>query len=232
MQLKHNITATPISPKYVSPFVERLLDFMNAEFDPEIVPVVVESYATPANCFPNVQEKIKRDGGKIHYGWAIWQHNHIIEAEHHAVWEDDNENLLDITPQKERYETIMFLPDNTNVYNGQMGKPNVRLNISGNRLVDDFIVYANTIDLLYGMATRIDNQRLSLPEQIVNCIQSLEACKQNVLLFYASGNNNKSKCFCGSTKPYDLCQGQGVKEMPSELIKKAKEVMKAADSQN
>ncbi len=225
---KKIFNAPPISPKAVNPQVNRLLDLMNAEFEPEIVNVKVEPTAKLASCFFNVKEKIERDGGKIHYGWVIWQHSYLIEAEHHAVWEDMNENLLDITPQKEHFDTIMFVPDNSNVFNGQMAQPNIRLNTTNNRLIDDFIIYASTIDKLYGMATRIDSQNLSLPEQIVNAIQSLEICKQNVFQFYTTGNKYNSSCFCGSSQPYDVCHGSGVKDLPDELIKKAQLVIQNA----
>lgn len=212
----------PFSPKKVTPIVEQLMKLLNVEVVPVVIRVEVEPTAKHASCFYNVEEKIQRDGGKIHYGWAVWQHSHIIEAEHHAVWEDGEGNLLDITPQKENYDSVMFIPDNSNVYNGQMGKPNVRLNITSNKLIDDFIVYSNTIDSLYGMATRIDSQQLSLPDQIVNAINSLEKCKSSVLQFYASGNNHESMCFCNSARTYHLCHGQGVSELPVQLIAKAK----------
>ncbi len=212
----------PVSPKEVNQSVCRLLDFMRVEFEPEIVEVRVEATAKLASCFYNVQDKINRDGGTIYYGWAVWEHTHFIEAEHHAVWEDSNGNLVDVTPQKIRANSILFIPDNGNVFDGQMGKPNVRLNITTNKLVDDFITYAGTIDLLYGLATRIDDQNLSLPEPIVMAIQSLEQCKQNVYQFYMTGNKYKSKCFCGSVQSYEACHGVGVYGIQQELLTKAK----------
>src|SRR5690606_6874763 len=144
-------------------------------------------------------------GGTIHYGWAVWEHSHFIEAEHHAVWEDSEGNLLDVTPQKIQIDTILFIPDNENVFDGQMGKPNIRLNTTTNKLVDDFITYARTIDSLYCLATRIDDQNLSLPEPILIAIQSLEQCKQSVFQFFMIGNKYKSPCFCGSKQAYDAC---------------------------
>jgi len=215
----------PISPIEINNFVEQLLDAMNAEFEPEIIQVEILPDGKEASCFFNVQEKIKLCGGKIHFGWVIWQHGYLIEAEHHAVWEDDEGNLLDVTPRKEFYKTIMFLPDNSNVFDGRMAQPNFRLNITNNKLIDDFIVYSETIDKLYGMGKRINDQMLSLPEQIVSVINLLDISKHNVLQFYMYNNDEKSNCFCNSSKPYLNCHGVNVRNLSNEILKRAEKLL-------
>ena len=52
-------------------FMELLLKKLNLEFEPEIVPVKVMISGKKNNCYNNVAEKIKQDGGSIHCGWAI-----------------------------------------------------------------------------------------------------------------------------------------------------------------
>jgi hypothetical protein len=63
---------------------------------------------------PGVTER----GGRIQYGWAIWQcAQFFIEAEHHAVYDAMNgDPLIDITPQQPKIPKILFLPDDLAVY--------------------------------------------------------------------------------------------------------------------
>lgn len=69
-------------------------------------------------CFINVREHVQRHGGKIAYGWAIWEHPPLfIEGEHHAVWEAPDKKWLDITPQDIDIDHILFLLDERAFYN-------------------------------------------------------------------------------------------------------------------
>jgi len=213
-----------ISPKETNPQVERLLDVLNAEM--EIVKVEADPAGKLNNCYYNVLDKVKRDGGKIHYGWVVWQSSYLVEAEHHAVWEDDEENLLDITPRKEHYDTIMFVPDNEKVFDGNMAVPNVRLNTTNNGLIDHFIIYSRVIDKLTGLGTRINDESLSIPEPIVEAINGITICRNNTLMFYAEGNTTNSKCFCGSSKTYIKCHGEGIEMLEDGIMKKAKLLIK------
>ena len=225
MTTPHNVfNEKPISPKETNPQVERLLDVLNAEF--EIVKVEPDPTGRLNSCYYNVADKVKRDGGKIHYGWVIWQSSYLIEAEHHAVWEDDNENLLDITPRNEHYDTIMFVPDNEKVFDGNMAVPNVRLNATNNALIDHFIIYSKIIDKLTALGKRDSEQVLIMLEPIVEAIDNLGVRKNNVMLFYSEGNTVNSKCFCQSTRPYIKCHGEGIDKLEGDTMKKAKALIR------
>src|SRR5260370_23371280 len=52
------------------------------------------------DCFGCVKQKVERDGGRVQFGWAIWEWPGVyIEAEHHAVYEGQpGPPWLDITP--------------------------------------------------------------------------------------------------------------------------------------
>ena len=198
-----------ISPKTMNQQVIKLLEKMNSKNQPKIIPVKVDPAGKLDSCYYNVANKISRDGGNIHYGWTIWQTPNLIEAEHHAVWEKDGE-LLDISPRKEQYDTIMFVPDNDNIFNGNRAVPNVRLNTTSNALIDHFIIYSTAIDKLTGLGKRTDENTLLLLEPIVYKIKVLEIRKDNVSLFYTYGNTIESNCFCGKPKSYINCHGEGV----------------------
>ena len=142
-----------ISPKESDKDVERLLDKMDVEFEPEIVPVHFEPYAKLHNCYVNVEEKVKIDGGLIHYGWTIYKSDILCEAERHAVWEAPNGDLIDITHSPIDFKEIMFVSDNRYVHPDQL-VDNIRINITNNSLVDDFIVICENLEKLYTYGDR------------------------------------------------------------------------------
>jgi hypothetical protein len=82
--------------------------------------------AVPSFCFDNVRQRVLKSGGKSAFGYAIWHlPNAYFEAEHHAVWEDPEGLLLDVSPQYKDYPEILFLRDDTAVYDPANFRPNV-----------------------------------------------------------------------------------------------------------
>jgi hypothetical protein len=68
-------------------------------------------------CFDNVERKVRRSGGPIEYGWAIWNFPALyFEAEHHAVWRNKKGTLIDVSPQMAGRRRMLFLPDETAVH--------------------------------------------------------------------------------------------------------------------
>jgi hypothetical protein len=64
-----------------------------------------EDWAMPSRCFENAAEKVRRDGGKVAYGWTF----HLRHVEdmpgqsyvfitHHAVWHAPKGILVNVTP--------------------------------------------------------------------------------------------------------------------------------------
>lgn len=62
-------------------------------------------------CQINVAKKIEKDGGKRLIGWCIWKSPVLLEAEYHHVWVSPEGNIVDITPQSDKGETILFVVD-------------------------------------------------------------------------------------------------------------------------
>jgi hypothetical protein len=54
----------------------------------------------PSDCSNCVPQKLTHDGGRIQYGWSIWEWPWVfLEAEHHAVYEGPNGSIEDIALQ-------------------------------------------------------------------------------------------------------------------------------------
>src|SRR5687768_5682713 len=100
------------------------------------VKVKTEPYSERNFCFPIVERKVREENGEVVYGWRIWKHIFMIEAEFHSVWRSPEGELIDITPNG--FHEIIFVPDKRHSYLGKQ-IDNIRLNITQNRLVDDYI---------------------------------------------------------------------------------------------
>lgn len=211
---------TLISPKSETAFVTKLLDKLKVEFEPEQIPVIVESDAKINNCFLNVEKKIKRDGGKAHYGWAIFQSEILIEAIWHAVWENDNGDLIDITPKEINFDFIMFVSKNNFTYNGQL-IDNIRINITSNPLVDDFILICEALEKFFTYGKHIGEEEMIIPEPARKFVLKYTNLKHLFLQYLNEGARPKHKCFCGEQKSYKSCHGKSIKSLLRNDLKEA-----------
>lgn len=191
-------------------FVTKLLDKLKAEFEPELVPIRPEPYAKSLNCFANVMEKVKWDGGRIHYGWAIHKTTILCEAERHAVWEDEQEEFTDITPTEVQAEHTLFVSDHEGFeYTGQ-DTDNVRINITGNPVVDDFIRVNETLSRIHAYGTRADDMYMQLPDAAMELHQYYDALKNVLQGFIYMGGTPKKHCLCKGPDRYRNCHGKSI----------------------
>jgi hypothetical protein len=85
--------------------------------EPIHVKVIPRRGAKQDECFPNVREAVRAQGGRIVYGWTIWVWPRVyFEAEHHAVWETPGGTLVDVTPKAAGEKRILFQPDPGRTY--------------------------------------------------------------------------------------------------------------------
>lgn len=183
-----------------------------------------EAYSTFDNCFPNVIEKVKRDNGQIIYGWKIHETSFLIEAERHAVWESENQKLIDITPDKSGARDVKFVLDNKDwKYDGQF-TDNLRVNKTENTSVDDLILLSETLTKLYQTGRRGEQDQLLLLDKVLNVIQFLEADKLKRVQFICSGATPDNLCYCGQAI-YKECHGKDLKSSFDSVLSHAKKIV-------
>lgn len=93
-------------------------------------------------CFFNVSDHVRSSGGSPVYGWTVWEWPGLyVEAEHHAVWRDDDGGLVDVTPKSNNEHRILFLPDpKARFYvNNPKWRDNVRLPVVSDTRVSRFL---------------------------------------------------------------------------------------------
>ena len=62
-------------------------------------------------CWYNAREAASRQGGAPIAGWAIWRYDDELIAQPHSVWQRDDGELQDVTPNSAGLGAIVFMPD-------------------------------------------------------------------------------------------------------------------------
>lgn len=112
-------------PRSLSP---ELLEFCQTigPADPTFVPSRPSTDARLSYCFDNVERCVEAQGGSTEYGWAIWHSPGLyFEAEHHGVWRTPDGAMVDVSPQLNNYDQILFLPDASSPYDPRSFRSNV-----------------------------------------------------------------------------------------------------------
>lgn len=198
--------------------MKQLLEKINSKSNPVLIPVRADKNSIVNNCFYNVADKVSIDGGKIVYGWKLHEGTFIDEAERHAVWESPDKELIDITPNISRHSECLFVAeDNGWVYNEGF-VDNIRVNKTGSKLVDDYILLCETITKLWNMGKRKSDFEVSVPSNVAGAINLLEQDKSNREIFILAGNTSKCECYCGSKLRYQNCHGLDLEKAFNELL--------------
>lgn len=200
---------TPPVPSEIN--LQKLMAKLNAQFAPEFIPLIPEPYAKKEQCFVNVAEKVKRDGGSSHYGWAIFQADILCEGERHAVWKSSEGNLVDITPREPSMDQILFITDNNLEYKGQL-IDNVRINTTSNSIVDDYILMLQAIEILFTYGTRKNEDEINLPREVLLLQCMCKETSATLMQYMAYGGTAETQCFCGDELKYKECHGKTLKE--------------------
>jgi len=189
----------------------KLENLIDSEFESAFIESVIDSSEERLDCFNILEKKIEKDGGNIILGWQIWKSEILIEAEAHAVWENSDGVLYDISPKEFNLkpEEILFIEDPRLKYEGKQ-IDNIRLNITKNKLVDHFIELSKLFFHYRNKGKRADYHDLSLilNENEINEIQEIYMWKTRLNVFIYQGNTVDSLCFCGGTKRYKNCHGK------------------------
>jgi len=205
----------PIVPNIEDLELKKLMGIIGVNSQPIYVVVKPEGNAIVNECFPNVESKIKVDGGSQVNGWQIWKTDNLIEAEFHAVWESDAKKLLDITPKPAPFAQILFIRDDEHSYNGSQ-VDNIRLNISGNSLVDDLITVNESLFIIENKGSRAFEYELKLGGEERKIWEMLQEMKGGLSLMLAKGETKHQVCFCGGSK-YKKCHGKLLPSIKNRL---------------
>lgn len=100
------------TPSLISAEVRNFCSKVAKKSEPYYVDIAPADNALFDQCYYNVEDVIKKNGGSILFGWLIWMTpNVFIEAEHHAIWKDGVGTCVDVTPRRDSETSVLFLQD-------------------------------------------------------------------------------------------------------------------------
>ena len=199
-------------PKEICDDIRALVLKLGVTTQPKYLPCKPDMNALVNECFPNVERKVKSDGGKSVLGWQIWKTPLLVEAELHAVWQSPDGDLTDITPKSFPLNRILFVYDESAIYIGKQVN-NIRINITGNQLVDDFIALNNVIFRIENKGERAFQHMLKLSGTEAKAYDQLKKLGALLEWLVLQGMNRKSPCFCGSGKKHKYCHGKKISKL-------------------
>ena len=207
-----------MTPEKVDHDIARLISQLNSTEEPIFVIHSPEKHALSNECFPAVQQMVAINQGAMCLGWQIWRTEFLVEAEFHAVWRSPQGALIDITPKlmSMKIKNILFLPLPDAIYDGAQ-VDNVRLNISGNNIVDDFILVCEAIFKIQNKGVRAHQYTFNLVGIEAAHHEFLQNIRGHLGSMATQGRTKRSPCFCGSQSKYKHCHGRALNSVLAAL---------------
>ncbi len=186
------------TPVKITDKVMELCSGIVPDAGPGYVPVEVQGWALPGECFPNVGRMVRERGGQQVNGWVIWQWaNILVEAEAHSVWRSPEGKLADITPHDNGEKEILFLKDDDMAYRGNI-IANIRLALTSSQLVAELIRLMDERDRIIG---EIPGKEHLIPKPLWARIEEIKA------MLHEEVRGNEF-CPCQSGLKYKKCCGR------------------------
>jgi hypothetical protein len=93
---------------------DKIKNFCQGVAQKEPFYVKVKPSGKHQECFFNCSRFLSTHPGyKIVFGWIIWEAPWILEMEQHSIIQTPDGDFLDVTPQADGEESILFLPDDS-----------------------------------------------------------------------------------------------------------------------
>jgi hypothetical protein len=204
---------TTRTPDAITDPVRRLCQQIRPGLEPVFLPIRPEAGSAPLDCFASVRRKVDTDGGRIQFGWAIWEWPRVyLEAEHHAVYEPPaGPPWLDITPAAEpELRRRLFLPDDTAVYdfeNEGVFRDNVRMALADDPLIQE--LFRASRERVRILNTIPGVGAVAVDRHTAAQMAAVEENKARIIYELALKYTPKTaRCFCGSGEKFKQCHGR------------------------
>lgn len=190
----------PTTPNRISQAILELCSEIDSSSKPVFVPVHPAPNIRSNFCMTDVQEHASRHGGKVQYGWTIWELPDVyLEAEFHTVWVSPADGLIDITPKLDNESQILFLPDSYRVYKDKL-VDNKRKPLVDNQYTRMWLlVEKKKYEIMKKHFVNGEVDGPAAQAEFEKLIESMEIQKKKI------GRNDP--CYCGSGKKYKRCCG-------------------------
>jgi hypothetical protein len=201
------------TPDTISPQVQDLCRQINPDGGPVYITITPGTGCEANDCFECVRQKVARDGGRVQFGWSIWEWPRVyVEAEHHAVYEPPTgPPWFDITPAaRPEIRRRLFLPDDSAVYdfeNEGVRRDNKRVALGDDPLIQDlFAAATERFEILNNIpGVNVTTNDVETLRKIATAEEKLSRTRNQLAMRYTPQN---APCFCGSGQKFKRCHGQ------------------------
>jgi hypothetical protein len=203
------------TPDSISAKVLDLCRQINSAGAPMYITITPEPGCAPNDCFECIRQKVAREGGRVQFGWTIWEWPHVyLEAEHHAVYEPrTGPPWVDITPSvMPEIRRRLFLPDDGAVYDFETEgvlRDNKRLALNDDPLIQEFFAAATRkteiLNSIPGVNVTVNDVDAATLERISEAERELGELTVKLAMKYTPQN---APCPCGSGQKFKRCHGQ------------------------
>lgn len=197
----------------ISPQVLAFCRDINPGATPVYITITPGQGCDAHDCFKCVRQKVERDGGRIQFGWSIWEWPRVyIEAEHHAVYEPRaGLPLVDLTPPHDReVRRRLFLPDDTATYdfeNEGVLRDNKRMALTDDPLVREFFAASEERVRILNSIPGVG--KVSIDPETADALNKAEIAVARLTERLGSKyTSQNARCFCGSGQKFKRCHGQ------------------------
>ncbi|RZK34197.1 MAG: hypothetical protein EOO61_13995 [Hymenobacter sp.] len=123
----------------------------------------------------------------------------------------------------------LFVSDNERFeYTGQ-DTDNVRINITNNPVVDDFIRVNETLSKIHVYGTRENDMHMRLPDAALELHQYYDALKNTLQGFIYLGGTPRKYCLCKGPDRYKNCHGKSIGPRIKADLRKLKTILGEVD---
>ncbi len=200
-------------PDATKPHVRAFCERISPGVSPLLVTIQPEQGCRPRECFWNVKQKVEREGGRVLFGWAIWEWPRVfIEGEHHAIYQAPDGSFHDPTPSipEDPQVARLFLRDDNVAYDYDARDPIRRYNIREALSPDEQIVeYLRLAEELAGIISRTPGTGM-VPIIDTDVIRAQAIAKRSTWLkrqIAMRYTAQSAPCYCGSGRKFKKCHG-------------------------
>lgn len=195
------------TPHAITPQIQEFCARLVASPKLKLVSVQPTAQSALNDCFHNVSDHVKANGGTSVLGWTIWEWpGTLIEAEFHCVWLSRGGELIDITPKPDADREVLFVCDERakfDVTNPPPPRPNVREPLTSHPAMVEFLAAARDREQLVARHWR--GRHAEIPAAELNAVNLRLAQAVRDLRSRKVGRNDP--CPCGSTQKFKRCCG-------------------------
>lgn len=176
------------------------------------MPIRPSAGSQPLDCFSNARQLAEAQGGRVQFGWSIWEWPHVyVEAEHHAVYAPpDDAPWIDVTPAVDGDSTRVILPDDAATHdfeNESVRRENHRMPLVTDPLVGQLFTLARRQNQIMNSIPGVG--MVSVPARVAMELEQIAEAKARVAyqirMKYTPRNQ---RCFCGNGGNFKHCHGR------------------------